>query len=73
MQATTPRAPAQQRDLVSSLYDVATHARRFQERDPVDTGAVRLLYLVPGHGRGPAVDGRHGCPAGPVDGQPAPA
>lgn len=46
MQATTPRASAQQRDLVSSLYDVATHARRFQERDPVDTGAVRLLYLV---------------------------
>jgi DNA-binding MarR family transcriptional regulator len=42
----TTRTAVQQRDLVSSLYDVATHARRFQERDPVDTGAVRLLYLV---------------------------
>ena len=48
MQATStrPTASAEQRALVSSLYDVATHARRFQEGDPVDTGAVRLLYLV---------------------------
>jgi len=48
MQATSyrPTASTEQRALVSSLYDVATHARRFQEGDPVDTGAVRLLYLV---------------------------
>ncbi len=32
--------------LVTAMYDVASHARRFQAQDPVDTARVALLYQI---------------------------
>ena len=37
---------AQLAELVTAMYDVASHARRFQSRDPVDSARVALLYQV---------------------------
>ena len=32
--------------LVTAMYDVASHARRFQAQDPVDSARIALLYQV---------------------------